>query len=351
MARNPRPHQYFLESHDLRGKLIIPFCTSGGSDIDETMPTFLNSCEGLAVYGERRIRSTSEIQAWLEDLNLNLDEAIQSSEQASDAEPVNIQVSDQPVYEYVTQEMYAQRGENQIYGVLYIPQNAGEVMPAIIYSHGFGGTYLSGFPYAEALASRGYVVYCFDFCGGSSTSRSDGSQYDMSIFTEQKDLEAVISMMQGLEYVDSDNLFLLGSSQGGVVSAITAADNRDDIAGAVLLYPAFVLVDDAMERFNSVEDVPETYQHLFMTVGRAYFENLFDYDIYADIEGFDKDVLIIHGDSDGIVPLSYSEHAVEVYPSARLEVLEGAGHGFSGSNAQAAINFMSEYYHWSYVKI
>lgn len=41
----PAPINTFLESYDLTGKLIIPFCTSGGSDIDETMPTFLNSCD------------------------------------------------------------------------------------------------------------------------------------------------------------------------------------------------------------------------------------------------------------------------------------------------------------------
>ena len=89
--------------------------------------------------------------------------------------------------------------------------------------------------------------------------------YDMSIFTEQEDLEAVLSMIQNLEYVDTDHIFLLGSSQGGLVSAITAADHRDEIAGAVLLYPAFVLVDDAKERFDRPGDVPETYPHLFMT--------------------------------------------------------------------------------------
>ncbi|MBS4933232.1 MAG: hypothetical protein KH020_18405 [Clostridiales bacterium] len=30
----------FLESYDFTEKLVIPFCTSGGSDIDETMPPF-----------------------------------------------------------------------------------------------------------------------------------------------------------------------------------------------------------------------------------------------------------------------------------------------------------------------
>lgn len=60
----------FLESYDLKGKLIIPFCTSGGSDIDETMPTFLNSCEGLAVYGGQRINSSSDVDSWLKNLGL-----------------------------------------------------------------------------------------------------------------------------------------------------------------------------------------------------------------------------------------------------------------------------------------
>ena len=69
----PTPVSTFLESYDLNGKLVIPFCTSGGSDISETMPTFLNSCRGLAVYGGRRVRSAGEIGPWLEERNLNLE--------------------------------------------------------------------------------------------------------------------------------------------------------------------------------------------------------------------------------------------------------------------------------------
>ena len=67
----PAPINTFLESYDLTGKLIIPFCTSGGSDISETLPTFLDSCDGLAVYGGKRI-SGGQIDAWLSDLALGL---------------------------------------------------------------------------------------------------------------------------------------------------------------------------------------------------------------------------------------------------------------------------------------
>lgn len=76
----PAPINTFLESYFLTGKLIIPFCTSGGSDIDETMPTFLNSCDGLAVYGERRISETSQIDGWLLELGLTGEEREKQTE-------------------------------------------------------------------------------------------------------------------------------------------------------------------------------------------------------------------------------------------------------------------------------
>lgn len=261
----------------------------------------------------------------------------------SEAETDDTTAAESLTYEYETQELYARRDGNQIYGVIYIPQDAGETMPTVIFSHGFGGNYQVGIQYAEALAVKGYVVCCFDFCGGSPGSRSDGSNLEMSIFTEQADLEAVIDMMQEQTFVDSNNIFLMGTSMGGAVSAITAAAHEDEIQGAILLYPAFVLVDDVKEQFESAEDIPDTYYHMWMTVGRVFAEDLLDYDIYEVISAYKKDVLLIHGDADSIVPLSYLEKAVEAYDSARLEVLPGARHGFSGEDARQAIELILEY--------
>lgn len=246
-------------------------------------------------------------------------------------------------YQYEVKEFYAQRDSNRIYGELYVPQSAGASMPAAIFSHGFGGNYQVGEQYAQTLAAKGYVVYCFDFCGGGPSSKSDGSTLEMSIFTEQADLEAVIDAISGLDNVDGENIFLMGTSQGGAVSAITAAANPEKVQGAVLLYPAFVLVDNIQAQFSSVEDIPDSYHLMWMTVGKAYAEKLLDYDIYQAIASYEQEVLILHGDADSIVPLSYSEKALEAYPSARLEVFPGAGHGFSGSDAQRAIDLTLEY--------
>lgn len=88
------PVNTFLESYNWKGKLIIPFCTSGESDIDETMPTFLNSCEGLAVHEGKRIQGAGEVDAWLEKLDLGFagDEKVSDTE--DDAENGAEEVSD-----------------------------------------------------------------------------------------------------------------------------------------------------------------------------------------------------------------------------------------------------------------
>lgn len=247
-------------------------------------------------------------------------------------------------FEYEVRELPTQRDGNWIYGVAYIPLDAGERMPAVIYAHGYGVTHQNGIQYAEKLAAHGYVVYCFDFCGGGNGSQSDGSPLEMSVFTEQADLEAVIETVRALDYVDSENIFPFGASQGGLVSGITAAANREEIQGLILLYLGFEIVEDVQALFASADDIPETYSMFgWMEVGRTYFEDLLDYDVYSVIGAYDKDVLLIHGDADGIVPIFSSERALEVYPSAELKVLPGAGHGLHGQDAETATEYMLEY--------
>ena len=251
--------------------------------------------------------------------------------------------TDTEEFTYETQTLYAGNGDDRIYGIVYIPQDAGEQMPAVIYSHGFGGTHHSGMAYADILARNGYVVYCFDFRGGGPGSQSDGSMTEMSLLTEQSDLEAVLTMVQGLSYVDGSSIVLLGESQGGAVSAVTSAAHQDEVDGLILMYPAFVMADNTRKEFNSLEDISETYTLMGMTVGRRYAEDLLDYDFYQVIGQYDKDVLLLHGDADRIVPISYSERAVQVYPSAQLETFSGTGHGFYRNDVEKAADYILEY--------
>lgn len=60
----------FIELNDLKGKLVIPFCTSSETDIEDTMKTFFDSCDGLAVYGARRFASGEDVKSWIDELNI-----------------------------------------------------------------------------------------------------------------------------------------------------------------------------------------------------------------------------------------------------------------------------------------
>jgi pimeloyl-ACP methyl ester carboxylesterase len=246
-------------------------------------------------------------------------------------------------YRFNTKEISCNNNGKNIYGVAYIPVNTGEKMPVVIFSHGYGGTNRNGRVYAEALARKGIAAYCFDFSGGSPASRSDGKTTEMSVFTEKGDLEAVIEMVKSFDFADTNKLFLLGESQGGMVSAMTAADQPDTIRGLILIFPAFVITDDAQRKYTSLAEIPDEVEMMGMRIGRRYYDDIWDYDIYKHIAAYDKDVLIIHGDRDQLVPVFYSEKAAEIYPSSQLKIIPGAGHGFQGEDEKTAITYELEY--------
>lgn len=351
----PAPVNTFLESYDLTGKLIIPFCTSGGSDIDETMPTFLNSCDGLAVYGERRVSGAGQLEAWLSELGVigmggeNRTEQEESVMRQTVPEEIQregtakiLEFENLPVYTYRQQKIELENQGQKIYGIAYIPETENKTVPLVICAHGLGGSYQSNAAYAEQLASHGIAAYCFDFRGGGG-SRSDGDTTEMSVMTEVSDLEVIMKAASGWEFVDGNRIVLLGTSQGGITSAIAAARHTDRISGLVLMYPAFLVGDAVHERFDSLEEVPDSFQFNWITAGRPYVEDMWDYDVYEEIGNYTGRVLLLHGNADSIVPISYSNRAAEVYKDVEYYVIDGAGHGFSGGAFDEAVRYVFEY--------
>ena len=232
----------------------------------------------------------------------------------------------------------------RIYGRLYLPDGADEKTPLVVVSHGFASSWTATARDAERLAAAGAACYVFDFRGGSPSGASDGSMLDMSVETEAVDLELVMDSLLEQGLVEPDRLFLMGESQGGLVSALAAARRPADVAGLVLVYPAFSIPDDARARFSSVDEIPEgEVEGLFgVTVGRRYYADILGLDPFAEIGAYEGPVLIAHGDADAVVPLAYSERAAEAYANAELHVLPGAGHGFSDDELDDVCGWASE---------
>ncbi|MFD1671524.1 alpha/beta hydrolase [Agrilactobacillus yilanensis] len=244
---------------------------------------------------------------------------------------------------YSVETLPVKYNKKNLYGKLYVPKQAArQPRPTVILSHGLTGTYEDTIPYARALAKQGYVAYVFDFSGGSDSSRSSGKTTDMSIFTEASDLKAVISQIRKRAEVDKQNLFLAGESQGGAVSAIAGAQKTKQIKGLLLLYPAFSIPDEARQRFSSVKEIPKTVDN-YMTVGRAYYTHLLNYNMWTHIQNFEGNVLLIHGSADDVVPIRYSKRAQKVFKHSTLKIIEGAGHGFYGADERQATKYMLGY--------
>lgn len=236
----------------------------------------------------------------------------------------------------------------------------GDGLPVAIVCHGFMATEGSVRQYAMALAELGYATYTFDFCGGSAAfSKSEGKTTEMSVLTEVKDLEAVIAEVTARPYVDASRLLLAGCSQGGFVSALTAAKHPDLAKRLVLIFPALCIPDDAragkmmFAEFDPA-DLPDVIPCGPMKLGSCYPAAVMDMDPYQEITGYQGRVLLIHGTADTLVRPEYSQRAYEAYAAScpdgmtaeervRLHLIQDGGHGFNEAQDQECIAQIREF--------
>lgn len=80
-----------------------------------------------------------------------------------------------------------------------------------------------------------------------------------------------------------------------------------------------------------------------MRVGRNYITDLWDLDFDRMLAGFSGKVLLLHGDQDGTVDLSWSEQAARVIPDCEFHVIRGGGHEFYGQPFEDAAALVQAY--------
>ena len=233
---------------------------------------------------------------------------------------------------------WCKNGDLNIYGKFYYPEgfDASQKYPVVIMSHGLGSRaeMVERAKWPKAVTEKAFIAYAFDFCGGGMNSLSDGDFMEMSVLTEARDLNAVIDFVKSQAYADPDNLFLLGQSQGGFVSAITAASRPEEVKAMVLVYPALCLVDDLHEFVPDLAEVTgDTVETAMGTLGAVYARDAYDIDVMNEIAKYTGDVMIIHGLNDKTVPYSYSLEAITTaYSAAASELVlitgKKSAHGF-----------------------
>ena len=246
----------------------------------------------------------------------------------------------------ITENRWLERDGQKIYGKLFLPEETDAPLPLVILSHGLGSDHRIMEPYAENFAENGFAAFVFDYIGGSEESMSDGSMTGMSVLTEAEDLSCILQSFRSDSRFSEDEIFLFGGSQGGFISAYAAGKHPDEIAGLVLLYPAFNLQDICRTLVSDADEIPDSVVIGEHTVGSLYIRDMLTFDIYEVLRQYPGPVLLFHGTADPYVPLEYTQRAGQVLADARVVIIEGAEHGFDGEDRnrveREAVAFVQE---------
>ncbi|MCM1539737.1 MAG: alpha/beta hydrolase [Blautia sp.] len=239
-----------------------------------------------------------------------------------------------------------------IRGMQYYPEDyqEGQKYPGVIVSHGFMGHCLDMAEWCRDFAGIGYRAFCFNFCGGARLSeddalQSDGQSTEMNISTEIADLLAVIDFVKKQSSVDAENLILMGESQGGFVSGLTAAKCGMGIKRLIMIFPALCIPDHARRGHLGgssyrPDKVPEILDCGHTLLGRAFHEDVAGMDPYLELSAYGGPVLLLQGLEDPVVNYSYAIRARGNYRKGQchLQIIRDMGHGLTKEQHDSAFS-------------
>jgi len=248
--------------------------------------------------------------------------------------------------------------------------------PVIVFLHGGpGGDYrsllaLAGRHDGYSLADDYYLVY-WDQRGTGLSMRHDKEVLTIDVYVT--DLDAIVS-----RYAPGRPVYLIGESWGGMFATRYINDHPERVAGAVLIEPGpldgatmerleddmydldlgaewlndfawssqfltpddhermdyerMLGVKDAQPRFHIRVDNPSPFWRLGAAANRYITEDgqdtdgNFDYDFTTHLAAYTTPVLFVAGSLSEVLGESLQQEQMLRYPSASLEVVEGAGH-------------------------
>jgi len=169
----------------------------------------------------------------------------------------------------------------------------------------------------ERLTAAGIAALRFDFAG---RGESEGSLAELTPAGEVEDLRAAVAALRAR---DAREISLVGSSLGGAVAMLVAADDTDIRALVTIAAPAR-LPRQPRPSWGPLED-PARGEGL----GAGFFADAARHDIPAAAARVRAPWLVLHGARDDVVPVEDARVLAAANPGARLVVHPEAGHRFS----------------------
>lgn len=229
-------------------------------------------------------------------------------------------------------EITIKRAGLKLVGNLWTPDDKDEFNLAIL-MYGFSGpkkpknanTLIPDL--AERLNKHDIATITFDFAGHND---SEGNIENMTVLNEISDANAVLKYALSLKNVKK--IFLVGHSQGGVISSMMAGYYPDKITKLVLMAPAATLVDDAkigvcQSNTYDPDNMPDQIKFHDWELNSFYFRTARFLNVYEVAANFHKPVLALHGTDDKIVNNYASRHYQAIYDNCDFHLIPGGDHG------------------------
>ena len=223
---------------------------------------------------------------------------------------------------------WIKQDEDNLAGTLHLPENK-ERPPLVILCHGFTGhknCYGEFVEISRDLCEEGFAVYRFDFRGSGESTREFQEQTHTTML---EDLETVVSEFEDSNEI-SNEIFLIGHSQGGFIAKLFAAKDNDKIEGLISWMGRAYNIDDwwADRYCNEIEKRGFIYAN-GEKILLEYYEDSKNYSIEKAFDKIEIPVQLIYGTHDYTVPLDEGERAEQNIENAELEVIEGLNHDFN----------------------
>ena len=210
------------------------------------------------------------------------------------------------------------------------PANKGEKVPLVIVIHGFTGNKEEKHIVAvsKMLNEIGFATLRVDMYGHGS---SEGSFFTHTLFKWLTNALTVIDYAHHLEWVS--DLYLCGHSQGGLTVMLAAAMKHDIIKGIIPMSPAIMIPEQTRKgellgvSFNpcAIPEIIVNKDYKWKLSGN-YVRVAQMIHVEDAFTGYDGHVLLVHGDKDEAVPVSYSIEAQKSYKNATLTMINGDTH-------------------------
>ncbi len=220
----------------------------------------------------------------------------------------------------------------------------------VIFSHGLGSTkdrhIQEKDAWAQLLNKRGITALFFDFSG---CGESQGEFEKISITKYLGDLKAAIGFMAQA----NKKIGLAGSSLGAAVT-LAVGEHEADALFCIAPPTDFKEVFRNLVRQYRIGDIKKWEEEGFtqyrtmekkkiLRLGFGFYRNTKKYKFEKIARNIKKPVMIVHGETDDVVPIRQSENLMKFLPSATLQRMQ-CGHIFLGKDFMKMAQLSADFF-------